>query len=278
MTKQRVVLITGCSSGIGLSTSIYLAGKDYKVYAGVRDLKKKDSLLSKAKKAGVPVEVVQLDVTDEKSIIAAVGSVLKKEGRIDVLVNNAGFGSGGFLEDFSMKEIRDQFEANFFGLVRVTKEVLPVMREQRSGYIVNISSMGGKIAFPVISIYNATKFAVEAVTESLRVELAPFGIKVTAIEPGSIKTNFNNAIQAAEMSRNPSSPNYDYMKRFEKNIGKLSQGSNPIVVAKAVCAAITSKHPKRSYPVGNGARIFLLLKSILPNRVFERIINNVFFR
>ncbi|NJD02488.1 MAG: SDR family oxidoreductase [Ruminiclostridium sp.] len=278
MIKQKIVLITGCSSGMGLSTAVYLAEKKYRVYASMRDLNKKDSLLSEATKAGVHIEILQLDVTDEESIKNAVGLVLKQEGQIDILVNNAGFGSGGFMEDYSMEEIRSQFETNFFGLVRVTKEVLPAMREKHSGYIVNISSIGGKIAFPVISIYNASKFAVEAVTESLRVELAPFGIKVTAIEPGSVKTNFNNALQAADMSRNPSSPYYDYMKRFEKNIEKISsQRSDPIVVAKAIHTAINSKNPKRNYLVGNGASMFWFLRSILPNRIFEKIMYNIFF-
>lgn len=277
MQKQRVVLITGCSSGIGFSTAVYLAEKGYKVYASMRDLKKKDNLLSESKKAGVSVELVQLDVTDEGSIKNAISTVLKKEGQIDVLVNNAGFGSGGFLEDFSIEEIRDQFETNFFGLISVTKEVLPIMRKQKQGYIVNISSIGGKIAFPVLSIYNASKFAVEAVTESLRGELAPFGIKVTAIEPSSTKTNFHSSVRVAEKSQNQSSPYYEYMKRFEKNIDKMSQQNvEPVVIAKTVYTAITSKNPKRSYPIGKGARMLLVLKSVLPNQVFERIMGKQF--
>ncbi len=276
--KQKVVLITGCSSGMGLSTAVYLSGKGYKVYAGLRNLKEKDNLLSEAKKAGASVELIQLDITDEISIKNTINTILKEEGRIDVLVNNAGFGFAGFLEDCSMEEIRDQFETNFFGLVCMTKEVLPIMRKQKQGHVVNISSIGGKIAFPVLSIYSASKFAVEAITESLRIELAPFGIQVTAIEPTNVKTNFHNSAREAEKSRNPSSPYYEYMKLFKKNIEKMSQQSvEPIVVAKTVYTAITSKNSKRSYLVGKGASMLPLLKGILPNNIFEKIINKQFF-
>lgn len=277
--KQEVVLITGCSSGMGLATSVYLAKKGYKVYASMRDLAEKEKLIIGAKEAGVLVELIQLDVTDEISIKNAVNTILKKEGQIDILVNNAGFGFAGFLEDCSMKEIKDQFETNFFGLIRVTNEVLPSMRKQKQGRIVNISSIGGKIAFPVLSIYSASKFAVEALTESLRIELAPFGIQVTAIEPTNVKTNFQSSARAAEKSRYPSSSYYELYKAFEKNIEKMSQSSvEPVVVAKTVYTAITSKNPKRSYPVGKGARMLLTLKSILPNRVFEKIIGMQFFK
>lgn len=277
MEKQKVVLITGCSSGMGLCTSVYLAGKGYKVYASMRDLKKKDNLLSSAKKAGVSIELLQMDVTDDESVKKAVNDVVQKEGRIDVLVNNAGYGSGGFLEDYSMKEIKDQFETNFFGLVRVTKEVLPFMRQKRKGYIINISSIGGKLSFPVISVYNASKFAVEAITESLRVELAPFGIKVTAIEPLSVKTNFYNATKAAVNSRKPDSPYSGYFKKFEKNIKKMTNaGGDPIAVAKTIDKAISSNNPKSNYLVGRGAGTFLFLKTMLPNTIFEKIIGKVF--
>lgn len=276
--KQKVVLITGCSSGMGLSTAVYLSGKGYKVHAGLRNLKEKDNLLSEAKKAGASVELIQLDITDEISIKNTINTILKEEGRIDVLINNAGFGFAGFLEDCSMEEIRDQFETNFFGLVCMTKEVLPIMRKQKQGHVVNISSIGGKIAFPVLSIYSASKFAVEAITESLRIELAPFGIQVTAIEPTNVKTNFHNSAREAQKSRNPSSPYYEYMKLFKKNIEKMSQQNvEPIVVAKTVYTAITSKNSKRSYLVGKGASMLPLLKGILPNNIFEKIISKQFF-
>lgn len=277
MQKQEVVLITGCSSGIGLSTAIYLAKKGFKVYASLRNLEKKHILLSEAEKSGVLVKLVQLDVADEKSVKEAVCFILKEEGRIEVLINNAGFGSGGFFEDFSMEEIREQFETNFFGLVRVTKEVLPTMRKQGKGCIVNISSIGGKIAFPVISIYNASKFAVEALTESLRIELASFGIKVVAIEPSSVKTNFSSSVKVAKMSTDSSSPYYAYMKRFNTNISKISQQSEePITVAKNIHKAITSESPRKSYFVGSAARMLLAMKLILPNSVFERMIGKMF--
>lgn len=276
MEKQKIVLITGCSSGMGLYISVYLAGKGYKVYASMRDLKKKDNLLSSAKRIGVSIELLQLDVTDAKSIREAVDIIVRKEGRIDVLVNNAGFGSGGFLEDFSMEEIKEQFETNFFGMIRVIQTVLPIMRSKKSGHIINTSSLGGKIAFPAMSIYNASKFAVESLTESLRIELAPFGIKVTAIEPGSVNTNFHKSVHVAKRSQDPSSPYYVYMKRFERNIAKISEKKDkPEIVAKVIYSIIISKNPKRSYPVGNGAAMFLALKKLLPNFIFEKMIGRM---
>ncbi|MFA6097636.1 MAG: SDR family oxidoreductase [Candidatus Paceibacterota bacterium] len=277
MEKQKVVLITGCSSGMGLVTATYLAGKGYKVYASMRDLDKKNELLKEAEKTGVLIEVLQLDVIDDVSVKNAVKKVVDKEGAIDILVNNAGYGSGGFLEDFSMEEIKDQFETNFFGLIRVIQAVLPSMRKQKSGMIVNISSIGGLISMPVLSIYNASKFAVEALTESLRVELAPFGIKATAIEPGNMRTNFKKSVKAAQRSQIPSSAYYDAMKCFEKNIDKITQNvDDPILVAKAVYEAISSENPKRGYLVGKGSSSLIALKRILPNRVFEKIVAKIF--
>lgn len=277
MEKQKVVLITGCSSGMGLATSIYLAGKGYKVYATMRNLEKKTELLSEAEKANVSVEILQLDVTDDASVKNAVKKIIDKEEAIDVLVNNAGYGSGGFLEDYSMDEIKDQFETNFFGLIRVTQAVLPSMRKQKSGMIVNISSIGGLISMPVLSIYNASKFAVEALTESLRVELAPFGIKATAIEPGNMRTNFKKTVKAAQRSQMPSSPYYKKMKYFEKNIDKITQDvDDPILVAKAIYSAISSTNPRRGYLVGKGSSSLIALKRILPNSIFEKIIGKMF--
>ncbi len=275
---KQIVLITGCSSGMGLVTSIYLAEKNYKVYASMRDLNKKEQLMTASKKAGVDIKLLQLDVTDEESVKSAVGSILEKEGRIDILVNNAGYGSGGFLEEFSMPEIKEQFETNFYGLIRVTQEVLPAMRKQQRGHIVNISSIGGKIAFPVLSIYNASKFAVEALTESLRIELVPFNIKATTITPTGVKSNFNKSVKAAKRSEEPSSPYHQYFEQFKKNIDKMAnQSVSPTVVAEAVHKAITTKNPKRSYPVGKGAKMFMALKGLLPNRTFENIMYKQFF-
>lgn len=274
METQKTILITGCSSGIGLETAVYLAGKGHRVYASMRDTNKKGDLVEAAKKAGVSVGIVRLDVTDEKSIKSAIGSILKKEGRIDVLVNNAGYGLSGFIEDISLDEMRAQFETNVFGLIRVTQEVLPSMRMERKGTIINISSVVGKIALPVIGMYSASKFAVESLTDSLRAELAQFGINVVAVEPGEIKTNFDRSMRMARKSMNPSSPYFKYMKRF--NDSDSRNADSPLAVAKAIEAAIISDNPKSRYVAGNGARKFLAMKAWLPDSAIESMIKKMF--
>lgn len=275
METQKTILITGCSSGIGLQTAIYLAGKGHRVYASMRDTNKKTDLVEAARTAKVSVGVVKLDVTDEKSIKSAVGSILKKEGRIDVLVNNAGYGLGGFIEDISLDEMRAQFETNVFGLVRVTQEVLPSMRRERKGTIINISSVVGKVALPIIGMYSASKFAVEAITDSMRIELSPFGIKVTAVEPGEIKTNFGTSMRMAKKSKNPASPYFEYTKRF--NDMDSRNGDSPLAVVKAIEAAINSDSPKSRYVAGRDARKFLAMKAWLPDSTIESMIKKMFF-
>ena len=187
---RQVVLITGCSSGIGYETALTLARNGFCTYAGVRNIKNSDALEKKIANEKLALNILQLDVNDKSSIENAVNQIKTEEKRIDVLINNAGYGLVGFFEELRLDEIRSQFETNFFGVLTVTKKIIPLMREQKRGTIVNISSGAGQVGFPGISAYVSTKFAIEGFSESLMYELFPFGIRVIIIEPGVIKTNF----------------------------------------------------------------------------------------
>src|ERR671932_2302506 len=194
MKAQKVALVTGSSSGIGLETALLLARNEFHTYASMRNLEKSKNITEIANKEKLPLQVVQLDVNDDRSVKQAIDKIVAENQRIDVLVNNAGYGLLGALEDLSIEEIKAQFETNFFGVVRVTQQVLPVMRKQNSGgTIVNISSVGGRIGIPGLSAYHSTKFALEGLSESISYELEPFGIKVVLIEPGLIRTNIMNS-------------------------------------------------------------------------------------
>jgi len=189
---NKVVLITGCSSGIGLATAVLLAENNYKVYGTMRDLSKKDKLEQATKEANVSLEILQLDVTDDISVKNAVKQIIDKEGRIDILVNNAAYGLRGTVENVTVGEVQHQFDTNVFGVIRVCQQVLPYMRKQNSGHIINISSVAGIRGNPYSGIYCATKFAIEAISESMASELSSFGIKVTVIEPGPVSTDFTH--------------------------------------------------------------------------------------
>ncbi|HZD81286.1 MAG TPA: SDR family oxidoreductase [Nitrososphaeraceae archaeon] len=207
MKEEKVAVVTGTSTGIGYETSLALARDDFLTYATMRNLNKADNIKSVATKESLPLHVKQLDVTDDASVKNAIEAISSQTGgRIDVLVNNAGYGLNGAFEDLSMDEIKAQYETNVFGLIRVTQAVLPIMRRQKSGTIVNISSGAGRFGFPVSSAYVSTKFAVEGLSESMSYELEPFGIKVVLVEPGVIKTNFVDGMVIARKSQDPKSP------------------------------------------------------------------------
>ena len=187
---HQVALITGCSSGIGHETALMLARNGFHTFATMRDTKKSNSLAKRSEKEKLALKILELDVNDDKSIENAISRVKSEAKRIDVLINNAGYGLVGFFEDLTLDEIRNQFETNFFGVLNITKKVIPIMRLQKTGTIVNISSGAGQVGFPGISAYASSKFAVEGFSESLMYELSPFGVKVIIIEPGVVKTNF----------------------------------------------------------------------------------------
>ena len=250
-SKQKVAIVTGCSSGIGHEISLILARNGFTAYATMRNLQKGSDLKSIAEDEKLPLHFAQLDVTDENSIKKAIQTVYDEAGRIDILVNNAGYGLTGAFEDLSLDEIKTQYETNVFGLIRTTQSVLPIMRKQRSGLIVNISSGAGRFGFPTGSAYVSTKFAVEGLTESMSYELEPFGIKVILIEPGVIKTNFFNSSVLAKKSQDPNSPYAILMKGMEDSVDKMMENaSTPQYVAEVVLHAVTNENPKLRYLAG----------------------------
>ena len=281
MKAQNVALVTGSSSGIGFETALLLARNGFKTYASMRDLKKSKDITQIANKEKLPLQVVQLDVIDHKSIREAIDKVVEENKRIDVLVNNAGYGLLGALEDLSIEEIKAQFETNFFGAIRVTQQVLPVMRKQKSGgTIVNISSVGGRMGIPSLSAYHSTKFALEGLSESISYELEPFGIRVVLIEPGFIRTNIMNSSIIAKKAQNPSSPYFSLTQQLERSfksaMENTSESSPPEEVAKVVLQAVTSDSPKLRYAVGNDAASLMQAKTTMSDTEFGGLIKQQF--
>jgi len=272
-SSDRVALVTGASSGIGEATARTLLQQGYTVYGGARRVEQMAGL------EALGVRVIALDVTDDGSMVAAVERILAESGRLDVLVNNAGYGSYGALEDVPLLEARRQVEVNLFGLARLTQLVLPQMRRQRSGRIVNISSVGGKIYGPLGSWYHATKFAVEGLSDALRLELAPFGIRVVLIEPGEIRTAWGG-IAADSLRETSGNGAYAEQARVVAAVLERSlssgTGSPPEDVAETIGRAVMARRPKSRYAVGRGARALILARRLLPDRVFDRVMRRLF--
>jgi NAD(P)-dependent dehydrogenase (short-subunit alcohol dehydrogenase family) len=254
MTK--VAIVTGSSTGNGFETSLLLAKNGFYTYATMRNIDKSTRIKEISKKDSLPLEVLQLDVTDDKSVTDAINVISNRQGRIDVLVNNAGYEHHGAVEELSIEEIKTQFETNFFGAVRVMKAVLPVMRKQRSGAIVNISSIGGKIGVPLNSAYVGSKFALEGFSESIKYELEGFGIKVILIEPGAVNTNYLENSKQAQTAMIPDSPYAEFSKKVSEGVRerfKHTNSSSPMQVAEVILGAIKSEKPNTRYLVGNDA-------------------------
>jgi NAD(P)-dependent dehydrogenase (short-subunit alcohol dehydrogenase family) len=256
--KQKVAIVTGSSSGIGYATSLMLARKGFYTYASVRNISRSSSLEYKANAEKLPLKLIQLDVTDVDSIKDAIEKIVSEKGRIDVLVNNAGYGLFGAFEDISLDEIKAQYDTNVFGLIRTTQAVLPTMRKQKSGIIVNISSGAGRFGYPGGSAYVSTKFAVEGLSESMAYELEPFGIKVIIIEPGVIKTNIYNSAVVAKKSQDLNSPYTQItQKMFSAFEEMLKNASSPELVAKVVLEAVTNQNPNFRYLAGKDVETLL---------------------
>lgn len=256
MQRESVAVVTGSSSGNGFETSLLLAKNRFYTYATMRNLEKSARIKEIAKKDSLPIEVLQLDVTDDKSVTDAIDVISNRQGRIDVLVNNAGYEQHGPVEELSMEEIKTQFETNFFGAVRVMKAVLPMMRKQRSGTIVNVSSIGGKIGVPLNSAYVGSKFALEGFSESMKYELEGFGIKVILIEPRAVNTNYLENSRQAQKAMNPDSPYAELSKMVSEGVRerfKETSSSSPMQVAEVILTAIKSEKPNTRYLVGNDA-------------------------
>ena len=264
--EKKVILLTGASSGIGYQTAEMLAKQGHVVYGAARRVEKMEPLTA------CGVKPLKMDVTDEQSVSEAVESIISAEGRIDVLVNNAGYGSYGAVEDVDIAEARKQFDVNLFGVAVLTRKVLPYMRQQHSGTIINISSMGGRVTTYFGAWYHATKYALEAFSDALRMETRQFGIHVAIIEPGGIKTpwGFIAADHLAESAKGGA---------YEAQAAKTAEGmrrqysgkmmSDPSVIARAISRATNARRPKTRYLIGFGAKPIVLLHTILPTRWFD---------
>jgi short-subunit dehydrogenase len=279
MQDQKVAVVTGSSTGIGFETSITLARNGFHTYATWRKLEgeKTKPLTEVAKNENLQSQAIELDVDNDKSVADVINTIVEERKRIDVLVNNAGYGLGGALEDSSMDEIKAQFETNFFGAVRATKAVLPVMRRQGEGKMVNITSMGGRIAIPLSSSYHGSKFALEGLSESIQYELEPFGIKVILIEPGAVGSNFWKNIKIAKSSSDSNSPYSQFGNRILKAYKETEQNTiSPSVVANTILDAVTSNNPQLRYVVGEDAAKTLEARKNMPDREFGDLIKKQF--
>ncbi len=271
-SNQKVAVVTGSSTGIGYETSLILARNGFLTYATMRNLNKSESIESITTKENLPIHIKQLDVTDDTSVKNAVEAISSETGRIDLLVNNAGYGLNGAFEDLAMDEIKAQYETNLFGLIRTTQAVLPIMRRQKSGTIINISSGVGRFGLPGSSAYVSTKFAVEGLSESMSYELEPFGIKVVLVEPGVIKTNFVDGMVIARKSQDPKSPYSQIIQKMVTGLEEMMKnGSSPDLVAKIVLNAATNENPSLRYLAGNDVEQLLGNKRNMSDEEFYKM-------
>ena len=275
---KKVALVTGSSTGIGFETSLALARNGFHTYATMRKLQDSDRITDIARKEQLPLEVLQLDVNNDKSIFDTITKINEENKRIDVLVNNAGYALAGPLEGTSLEgEIRSQFETNFFGAIKVMQSVIPIMRKQRNGRIVNITSMGGRVAVPLDSIYHGTKFALEGVSECIRYELGPFGIKIILVEPGAVGSNFWKNLKMTSESSSPHSPYRQIIDNVSEIFSKMTENViHPSEVSKVVVEAVTADNPEFRYVVGKDAKMIMDAKKNLSEREFEHFIKEQF--
>ncbi len=267
---SKVILITGASTGIGVETSLLLASQGHKVYASMRNLEKRDMLESEARKRNLPLNILQLDVQDEASIADCVAKILETETAIDVLINNAGAGFIRTMEQATMEEIQEVMDINFYGPIRCSKAVLPIMRRQKKGHIINISSVGGLVGQPVNEIYCAAKFALEGLTESLATYMKPyFGIDVSLIEPGGVITEFGNTLTRyfedtggiKDDDYKPLVKTYmDYRSSFTPEL-KEKVFQKPAQIAEVILKCINDPEPKLRYLTSEGVAAFTKLKT-----------------
>ncbi|MDP9268178.1 MAG: SDR family oxidoreductase [Acidobacteriota bacterium] len=270
---EKVTLITGCSSGFGLLAAVEMARAGFRVVATMRNLDRRGPLDAAAKEAGVELDVRRLDVTEFDSLAGFVGQLVQVHGRLDVLVNNAGFSVSGFAEDMLLTEIRQQFETNFFGHVAMTKAVLPVMRKQRSGHIIMISSISGLVAQPVISSYSASKYALEGWSEALRLETHSLGVRVVLVEPGAYATDIwvKNVVLGKRVNT-PESPNYERIRRFVQFVQQEVPKRDPREVARLILRIAQDPEPRLRYIAGTDAHLGYWMKRLLPWKTWERMV------
>ncbi len=290
--NYKVAVVTGSSSGIGFETSLLLARNGFYTYATMRNpnKSKKERIVNVTNRERLPLQVIPLDVVDNKSVKEAIGRITTEQGRIDVLVNNAGYLLLGPLEELSIEEFKEQFETNFFGAIRVTQAVLPTMRRHKEGVIINISSIAGRIGFPLSSAYVSSKFALEGLSESMAYEVEQFGIKVILVEPGVIKTNFPNNIKKGKRvdnssSSSSSSSNYNnshsnssspYSELIRNRIAgfkpRFESGSSPVEVAKTILKCVTSETLHLRYLVGDDAFKLMDIRKNSSDKDFRKLV------
>ena len=273
---DKVAIVTGTSSGIGFETAVALAKEGYHTFATMRDTSKGAELEDVIKKNNLSIEIIKLDVDDEKAIQSVIDEIIQKAGRVDVLVNNAGYGQFGCTEDVTVEEFRKQFETNFFSIVKLIQGVSPIMRKQNSGVIVNISSVVGRMGLPGSPAYISTKFALEGLTECLRYELGQFGVKLTLIEPGVIKTNFFDSMKVPQTNADPK---YKQMTDFMLSGLKMmvQMGTAPAQVAQTIIKAINDKEIQPRYVVGTDAAMFMEAKKMKTDLEFEKYMSKELF-
>jgi NAD(P)-dependent dehydrogenase (short-subunit alcohol dehydrogenase family) len=271
MDKKKVALVTGSSSGIGYETALLLARNGFDTFATMRNMNKSKEITEVSKRENLPLRVMQLDVNDDRSVADAINNILNEKKSIEVVVNNAGYGLMGSVEDSSLDEIKAQFETNFFGAIRVIKEVIPIMRKQRAGTIVNVSSVAGRIGFPMGSAYVSSKFALEGLSESMSYELKQFGIKIVLIEPGVINTNF--ALVTPKKALEANSSYSQLMNKLEENLfSTIANGTPPKDVANVILHSITKESPEHRYLVGNDAVELINARKNSTDEEFEKMI------
>ena len=279
MTQEKIAVVTGSSSGIGLVTCVELARNGYRVVATMRDLGRWTRLEEAAQKAGVRdrLDLRRLDITETDTLAGALEEIVRDHGRIDVLVNNAGFSSAGFAEDIQLHELRHQMETNFFGNVAMTKAVLPVMRKQCSGHIIQMSSIVGRLSAPMLSSYCASKFALEGWSEALRIEVHSLGIRVVLIEPGDYETDiWTRNVVIGKQAMDPSSPNKERSQRFVEFIKtRAPKRRDAREVAQLILRVINDPNPKLRYVIGPDAKLQLRFRALMPWRRYERIVAKV---
>jgi NADP-dependent 3-hydroxy acid dehydrogenase YdfG len=264
---EKTVLLTGASAGIGKATAIYLVQNGYKVYGGARRIEKMADL------EAYGIKPLFLDVTKEESLVGCVEQILREAGRIDILINNAGSGYYGALEDMSIADAKYLMEVNLFGLARLIQLVLPSMRKNNFGKIVNISSVGGKVTLPMGSWYHASKFAIEGLSDALRKEVKSFGIDVIVIEPGGTKSEMTGLGGAYMMTVSGNTPYSALAKGVDKMYADMSKNAaEPIVIAKLIKDGIESKNPKTRYAGASGAKLMLFLRKMLSDKQFDKMV------
>lgn len=275
--KLEPVLVTGATDGLGRATAIALAERGYRVFAGGRSAERRAALEQLARDKHLPLEALELDVTSDRSVEAAVAEIERRAGPVAVLVNNAGIGIGAAMEEIALADMRKQFETNLFGVLRVTQRVLPHMRQLRRGRIVNMSSIAGKLAGPIMGPYCASKHALEAISDALRLELFPYNVRVILIEPGYIATSIGrnsmelSASYAEAAARSPYAPIYQAFRESFANSMKNSR-TKPEGCAAAIVRAIEARRPRARYAVTPEGKMALRMRRLLPDRIFDKML------